>query len=88
MALVSNADTYQSMLEHGVTKKEAATVALASTFGMFAVDKYLGLGTVFFDELAHNNLRSIQSVLKKESSDWIKSMADGVKSASTKPTSK
>lgn len=88
MAIVSNADTYQSMLEHGVTKKEAATVALASTFGMFAVDKYLGLGTVFFDELAHNNLRSIQSVLKKESSDWIKSMADGVKDASTKPTSK
>jgi hypothetical protein len=49
MALVSNTDVYESMLEHGATKKEAAAVALGSTLGMYFVDK-TGLGEMFFDD--------------------------------------
>jgi hypothetical protein len=50
MAIISNTDVYESALEHGATKKEAAGVALGSTLGMFAVDKYLGLGEMFFND--------------------------------------
>ena len=55
MAIVSNTDVYQSMLDHGASKGEAALFALGSTLGMFSVDKYLGLGEVFFDELRNSN---------------------------------
>ena len=48
MALISNTDVYSSALEHGADKKEAALLAAASTAGMFSVDKYLGLGEMFF----------------------------------------
>jgi hypothetical protein len=51
MALVSNTDVYQSMLESGATRKEAAAVALGSTLGMFSVDRFLHLGELFFDDL-------------------------------------
>jgi len=50
MALISNTDVYDSMIEHGATKTEAAIVSLGSMAGMFAVDKYLGLGEMFFDD--------------------------------------
>ena len=50
MAIISNTDVYDSMIEHGATKREAACAALGSTAGMFAVDKYLGLGEMFFDD--------------------------------------
>lgn len=49
MAIVSNTDVYESALEKGATKKEAALMALGSTVGMFSVDKFLGLGEMFFD---------------------------------------
>lgn len=51
MALVSNTDVYQSMLDAGATPREAAAVALGSTLGMYTVDR-LGIGEMFFDELA------------------------------------
>ena len=50
MAIVSNTDVYQSVLEKGGTPFEAAAIALGSTIGMFAVDKYLGLGEMFFND--------------------------------------
>lgn len=50
MAIVSNTDVYQSVLERGGTPFEAAAIALGSTIGMFSVDKYLGLGEVFFND--------------------------------------
>ena len=34
MALISNTDVYDSMIEHGATKQEAATIALGSMAGM------------------------------------------------------
>ena len=50
MAIVSNTDVYESILNHGGTKQEAAAIAFGSMLGMFAVDKYLGLGQLFFDD--------------------------------------
>ena len=43
------------MLEHGATKREATIVALASTLGMFAVDKWLGLDKIFIDNISTEN---------------------------------
>ena len=50
MAIVSNTDVYDSVLEHGGTNQEAAAIAFGSTLGMFGVDKYLGLGEMFFQK--------------------------------------
>jgi hypothetical protein len=49
MAIISNGDVYQDALDHGASKREAAMLALGSTVGMFSVDKYLGLGEMFYD---------------------------------------
>jgi hypothetical protein len=49
MAIISNTDVYQDALDHGASKREAAMLALGSTVGMFSVDKYLGLGEMFYD---------------------------------------
>jgi hypothetical protein len=49
MAIISNTDVYQDALDHGASKREAAMLALGSTVGMFSVDKYLGLGEIFYD---------------------------------------
>lgn len=58
MAIISNTDVYQSVLEKGGTPFEAAAIALGSTVGMFSVDKYLGLGEMFFnDEPARRAIR-------------------------------
>jgi hypothetical protein len=48
MALISNTDVYESILEKGGTPFEAAAIALGSIIGMYSVDKYLGLGEMFF----------------------------------------
>lgn len=50
MAIISNTDVYESVLEKGGTPREAAAIALGSTIGMFCVDKYLGLGEMFFND--------------------------------------
>lgn len=65
MAIVSNSDVYQDMLEHGSTKGEAAAVALGSTLGMFAVDK-TGLGELFFDEATEESVKKARQALKNE----------------------
>ena len=49
MAIISNTDVYQDALDHGASRREAAMLALGSTVGMFSVDKYLGLGEIFYD---------------------------------------
>ena len=74
MAIVSNTDVYESMLEHGTTKKEASAVALGSTLGMFAVDKYLGLGELFFDDLTSEAQKSIRRTFQKEANSWKDSL--------------
>lgn len=66
MAIVSNTDVYQSMLEHGASKRDAAAIAFGSTLGMFAVDKYLGLGELFFDELRNDTQLALRNAFRKE----------------------
>lgn len=50
MALISNTDVYESVLEKGGTPAEAAAITFGSTLGMYSVDKYLGLGEMFFEK--------------------------------------
>lgn len=66
MAIISNTDVYASALEHGTTKKEAAAIALGSTLGMFAVDKYLHLGEIFFDEATPDATKLARQALRNE----------------------
>jgi hypothetical protein len=74
MAIVSNTDVYDSMLEHGATKKEASAVALGSTIGMFGVDRYLGLGELFFDDLTSASQKAMRKVFRKEADSWKDSL--------------
>lgn len=66
MALISNPDVYQTMLEHDCTKREAAIVTLASTVAMFSVDKFLHLGEMFFDNDDLLMSASIRNTLRRE----------------------
>ena len=81
MAIVSNTDVYESALEHGASKKEAAMLALGSTVGMFSVDKYLGLGEMFFDDPEAVARREFKNVLKEESEDLV----NNIKNLATTP---
>lgn len=65
MSIISNTDVYESMLEHGASKKEAAVFSLASMLGMFAVDRWTGLGEIFLNNLGDNVDRSIRATFKK-----------------------
>ena len=78
MALVSNTDVYQSMLDAGATPREAAAVALGSTLGMYTVDR-LGIGEMFFDELAKNDMRQIRTALLGEKENWAKALGISTK---------
>lgn len=92
MALISNPDVYTTMLEHGTTKREAAFVTLASTVGMFSVDKFLHLGEMFFDEANDDMLRSIRATLAREAggpdgkSGFLAPIASIVRGGTTNPT--
>ena len=66
MALISNTDVYESAIEHGASKKEAAAMALGSTLGMFRVDK-TGLGEMFFDDPDAIAKRTFKRLLREES---------------------
>lgn len=68
MALISNTDVYATMKEKGATEKEAAWVALASTLGMYAVDKWMHLGEIFFDEATDDFLKQSRKQLRQEMS--------------------
>lgn len=70
MAIVSNTDVYQSMLDKGASKGEAALFALGSILGMYGVDRYLGLGEVFFDELANNSGKFMKRNVKDMLTSW------------------
>ena len=85
MAIVSNTDVYQSMLEHGASKRDAAAVAFGSTLGMFAVDKYLGLGEMFFDELRNDTRLALRNAFRKESDAVAKGLIGGGEGLITNP---
>lgn len=48
MAIISNTDVYDQVLQKNGTPFEAAAIALGSIIGMYSVDKFLGLGEMFF----------------------------------------
>lgn len=85
MAIISNTDVYQTMLEHGASKEDAAKVAFGSTLGMFAVDKYMHLGEMFFDELSQETKVAVRSAIKKESESIATDLTQiGINSPATK----
>ena len=86
MALISNTDVYDSVLHKGGTPLEAAAIALGSTIGMFSVDKYLGLGEMFFTDDAVR--QSFRTAWKKEGSDIIDVIRRESGVQVTKPTKK
>lgn len=91
MALVSNPDVYTTMLEHGTTKREAAFVTLASTVGMFSVDKFLHLGEMFFDEANADMMQSLRASLRREvggpdgKGGFLGAISSAVKGGTTNP---
>ena len=81
MSLISNQDVYADMINRGATKQEAALVAAGSIIGMFSVDKYLGLGNMFFDDESKALLRESRQVIRKEMSEASKILYAGTKAA-------
>lgn len=77
MAMVSNTDVYEAVLENGGTPFEAASIALGSMLGMFSVDKYLGLGEMFFNEEPAR--KAIRDAARKNAEDLMKTA--GIKEA-------
>lgn len=66
MAIVSNSDVYGDALQHGASKQDAAAIALGSTLGMYAVDKYAHLGELFFDDATENSVKAARNAIKNE----------------------
>ena len=83
MALISNTDVYNTMLEKGATAKEAAWVSLGSTLGMYGVDKFLHLGEIFYDNATGDVIRESRKVFKDEISKIVKAHSYG--SSTSKP---
>lgn len=69
MSIISNTDLYQEMLDKGLSKKEAAIVALGSCIGMFSIDKS-GLGEVFFDEATRDDTIRAFNAIRRNSDEW------------------
>lgn len=86
MAIVSNTDVYESVLEHGGTQKEAAAMALGSMIGMFSVDKFLGLGEMFFDDVSTQ--RTFRQAATKGADDILNTIGGKVTKQETKETTK
>lgn len=85
MSVISNTDVYNTILENGGSKRDAAIVALGTTAGMFSVDKFLGLGELFFDEASQEVKVALRNAIKKgalEVKDQIKQQ--GIASPTTK----
>lgn len=78
MAIISNTDVYDSALEHGATRTEAAALALGTTLMMFGVDK-TGLGELFFDDAAVDAKQmraAFRNRLKTDAADAVKFVKD------------
>lgn len=78
MAIISNGDVYQDALDHGTSKREAAMLALGSTVGMFSVDKYLGLGEIFYDPAQKAERAVFRNTLLDETGKLTKQLGEGV----------
>ncbi len=78
MALVSNTDVYQSALDNGASAREAASLAAGATLGMYTVDR-LGIGEMFFDELAKQSAREINTAIMANKDEWIRTFLKQVR---------
>ena len=87
MALISNTDVYQDMLDAGATKREAALVALGSTLGMYKVDRS-GIGELFFDDLTAVHTKQVRQMLKKELQSWKDTITSQINNPITKGPNK
>lgn len=76
MAVISNSDLYNEMRNMGLTNREAAAVSLGSTLGMFALNKYTGLGEIFYDDATDDAVKMARKAIKEE----MKNAADMFKS--------
>ena len=79
MAIISNGDVYQDALNHGASKREAAILALGSTVGMFSVDKYLGLGEMFYDPAQKAERALFRNTILDETGKLTKQLGEGIK---------
>lgn len=66
MAVVSNSDLYNEMRNMGLTNSEAAAISLGSTLGMFGLNKYTGLGEIFFDDATDDSVKLARKAIKEE----------------------
>ena len=66
MAIVSNSDLYNEMRNMGLTNSEAAAISLGSTLGMFGLNKYTGLGEIFFDDATDDSVKLARKAIKDE----------------------
>jgi hypothetical protein len=66
MAVVSNSDLYNEMRNMGLTNSEAAAISLGSTLGMFGLNKYTGLGEIFFDDATDDSVKLARKAIKAE----------------------
>lgn len=83
MAIISNTDMYETALEHGATKKEAAALSLGSIAGMFSVDKFLGLGEMFLEKPEKAAANALRQSVAQESEGFV----DGLKQLAKMPES-
>lgn len=83
MAIISNTDMYETALEHGATKKEAAVLSLGSIAGMFSVDKFLGLGEMFLEKPEKAAANALRQSVSQESEGFV----EGLKQLAKMPES-
>lgn len=66
MAIISNSDLYNEMRNMGLTNSEAAAISFGSTLGMFGLNKYTGLGEIFFDDATDDSVKLARQAIKEE----------------------
>jgi hypothetical protein len=71
MAIVSNSDLYNEMRNQGLTNREAAAISLGSTLSMFVLNKYTGLGEIFFDDATDDAVKLARKAVKAEMKDAV-----------------
>lgn len=69
MAIVSNSDVYNDMRNKGLSNTEAAAISFGSSLGMFTLNKYTGLGEIFFDDATDNAVKLARKSIKAELGD-------------------
>lgn len=69
MSVISNTDVYETAKTGGLSNREAALLTMGTTYGMFGVDKYLGLGEMFFDE--PQTKKALRTSIKKEADAYM-----------------